>query len=213
MAAVAHSEGSCDRAGSPKRRQILAGARAVFRELGFERASVDHIAARAGVSKATVYNHFTDKKALYVAYLSEEVDALRESVRCMLLRSEPVGEIRPALQSAGERLLELFLDPTIVRFYRNTAAEIERFPDLGQRLFESGPAALIAVLTDYLQRWANRGALHLDDPRTAAVHFVMLCHGDLVVRSQLGALPTALGPAITRTVEQAVTAFLAAYGT
>lgn len=39
---------------SPKRLLVLSGARAVFREVGFERASVDTIAARAGVSKATV---------------------------------------------------------------------------------------------------------------------------------------------------------------
>ena len=38
--------------------QILSGARAVFAELGYERGSVDEAAARAGVSKATVYNHF-----------------------------------------------------------------------------------------------------------------------------------------------------------
>ena len=195
-----------------KRRQILAGACAVFRELGFERASVDQVAARAGVSKATVYNHFHDKKSLYAACLSEEADALRDGVRCMLLRSEPTGDIGAALQMAGERLLALFLDPTIVGFYRNTTAEVERFPELGQLLYDRGPAAMIAVITDYLRRWHEHGALRIDDPHTAAVHFVMLCHGDLVIRSQLGVLPDPLEPAITATVERAVAMFLAAHG-
>lgn len=197
---------------SPKRRQILAGAREVFRETGFERACVDLIAARAGVSKATIYNHFHDKKALYAAYLSEEADALRDSVRCMLLRSEPVGDVAVALQTAGERLLALFLDPTIVGFYRNTAAEVERFPELGQLLYDHGPAAMIAVIRDYLRRWHDHGALRIDDPHVAAVQFVMLCHGDLVARSQLGVLPDPLQPAIVATVQQAVAVFLAAYG-
>jgi AcrR family transcriptional regulator len=196
---------------SPKRRQILAGAREVFRETGFERSSVDQVAARAGVSKATVYNHFHDKKALYVAYLSEEADTLRDSVRCMLLRSEPVGEVATALQSVGERLLTLFLDPTIVGFYRNTSAEVERFPELGQLLFDRGPAAMYAVMTDYLRRWHEHGALRIDDPHAAAVQFVMLCHGDLVVGAQLGVLPDPLAPAIVATVQRAVAVFLAAY--
>ncbi|HVI96538.1 MAG TPA: helix-turn-helix domain-containing protein, partial [Anaeromyxobacter sp.] len=66
-----------------KRRQILDGARLVFGELGYERASVDLIAARAGVSKATVYNHFADKQALFVAAVVEECEALRPAVsRC-----------------------------------------------------------------------------------------------------------------------------------
>lgn len=196
---------------SPKRRQILAGAREVFRETGFERTSVDQIAARARVSKATVYNHFHDKRALYVAYLSEEADTLRDSVRCMLLRSEPVGEVAVALQGVGERLLTLFLDPTIVGFYRNTSAELERFPELGQLLFERGPAMMYTVIADYLRRWHERGALRIDDLPAAAVQFVMLCHGDLVVRSQLGVLPDPLGPAIVATVRRAVAVFLAAY--
>src|SRR5512133_2295313 len=60
-----------------KRGQILAGARQVFGELGFERASVDLIAARAGVSKATIYNHYDDKNALFVACATQEVEELR----------------------------------------------------------------------------------------------------------------------------------------
>jgi TetR/AcrR family transcriptional repressor of mexJK operon len=215
---MAHSEESVrprtpGQTRTPKRRQILVGARALFSEVGFERACVDEIAARAGVSKATVYSHFHDKKALYAAYLSEEVDSLRESVRCMLLSAEPVGDIGVALREAGERLLALFLDPAIVNFYRNASAEIERFPELGQTLFDSGPAAMISVIGTYLSRWHERGALRLDDPHTAAIHFVMLCHGDLVARSQLGVLPDPLQPAIAETVRKAVDAFLLAYGT
>lgn len=114
---------SCAQEASPKRRQILAGAREVFRD-GLRAQQRRPGRGAAGVSKATVYNHFHDKKALYVAYLSEEADTLRDSVRCMLLRSEPVGEVATALQSVGERLLALFLDPTIVGFYRNTSAEV-----------------------------------------------------------------------------------------
>lgn len=203
--------GPCVAVREPKRRQVLTGAREVFGELGFERASVDEIAARAGVSKATVYSHFHDKKALYAAYLSEEADALRASVGCMLLSSEPLGEVGPALQQAGERLLALFLDPAIVRFYRNAAVEIERFPELGQMLFDNGPVAMINVISVYLSRWHEQGALRLDDPHLAAVQFVMLCQGDLVARSQLGVLPDPLQPAIVETVEHAVETFLRAY--
>jgi TetR/AcrR family transcriptional regulator, mexJK operon transcriptional repressor len=171
----------------------------VFSEVGFERACVDVIAARAGVSKATVYSHFQDKKALYVAYLSEEIDALRASVRCMLLSAEPVGDVGLALREAGEKLLALFLDPAIVRFYRNASAEVERFPELGPMLFDNGPAAMISVISVYLSRWRDRGALRFEDPQVAALQFVMLCHGDLVARSQLGVLPDPLQPRPSRT--------------
>ncbi|MDC0669846.1 TetR/AcrR family transcriptional regulator [Nannocystis radixulma] len=197
---------------SPKRRQILAGAREVFGEMGFERASVDQVAARAGVSKATVYNHFLDKKTLFVACFSEEADELRDALRCKLLRSEPDGEIGPALQAVGEHLMSLFLAPAIVALYRNTSAEVERFPELGALLFEHGPAAMHAAVAEYLRRWQDIGALHLPDVHAAAVQFVLLCKGDLAVRSQFGVLPDPLEPAIVATVQRAVAVFLAAYG-
>ncbi len=182
----------------------------MFSELGYERSSVDQIAERAGVSKATLYNHFRDKKALFVAAFSGEADALREEVRCMLHR-EPVGAVAPALQAVGERLLALVLAPATVAVDRHAAAEVARFPELGQMLFDRGPGAMYPVIADYLRRWHDRGALRLDDPHTAAIHFVLLCHGDLVVRSQLGVLPDPLEPAITLTVQRAVSMFLAAH--
>ena len=60
-----------------KREQILEGARQAFTEHGYERASVDLVAARAGVSKATVYNHFEDKRALFTAALLDVTAQVR----------------------------------------------------------------------------------------------------------------------------------------
>lgn len=196
---------------SPKRRQILAGARRAFCEMGFERASVDLIAAEAGVSKATVYNHFHDKKALFVACYSEQADELREGVH-RALQGEPAGDPEHALQTVGEQLLALLLTPAIVSLYRHTSAEAARFPEIGQILFDRGPAVLNEKIAGYLQRWAERGALRLDDPRAAAQDLLMLCHGDLVIRAQLGILEYPADDAVRRTVARAVAVFLRAYG-
>jgi AcrR family transcriptional regulator len=190
---------------------VVDGARRAFGEHGYERTSVDQIAAAAGVSKATVYHHFKDKKALFIASFSEEADELREEVRCMLHRAQPEGAVEAALQAVGERLLQLFTAPALVAFYRHVHAEVARIPELGHTVYERGPGALFAGVADYLRRWHERGALRVDDPAAAAVDFVMLCHGDLVVRAQLGALPEPLAPAITATVQRAVRVFLAAH--
>ncbi|HEY0136521.1 MAG TPA: TetR/AcrR family transcriptional regulator [Nannocystis sp.] len=195
---------------SPKRRQILAGARQVFAEMGFERASVDLIAARTGVSKATLYNHFHDKKALFVACFSEEADALREQVREALLR-EPEGELATALQAVGEQFLAMILTPAIVSLWRHTSAEAARFPEIGQMLFDRGPGLMIDGIAGYLQRWIARGALRITDVRAAAVQFFMLCHGDLMLRSQLGILPYPADDQIREVVRGAVAVFVRAY--
>src|ERR1700753_3398387 len=53
--------------GSELREQILLAAKDVFLEAGFERASMDVIAARAETTKRTLYAHFENKEKLFLA--------------------------------------------------------------------------------------------------------------------------------------------------
>lgn len=56
-----------------RRQSILAAARKLFAERGFEGAKTSHIAAGAGVSEALLYRHFASKEALYRAVLRDMV--------------------------------------------------------------------------------------------------------------------------------------------
>src|SRR5512146_1534263 len=192
-----------------KRGQILLGARQVFGELGFERASVDLIAARAGVSKATIYNHYDDKNALFIACATQEAEELRVGLSACL--AEPAGDVEHVLQRIGERTMAVFLSPSVVRLYRHIIAEAPRFPDVGRTLFDRGFSVIRDAIAAHLERWAVNGALHLDDPRAAAVQFLALCQGDLVVRSRLGILPDRVDDAMRETVRRAVSTFVRAY--
>ena len=61
--------------GSPDARQaVLAAARELFAELGFERTTMRAVAARAGVDPALIYHYFGDKDGLLVAALQPPVD-------------------------------------------------------------------------------------------------------------------------------------------
>ena len=192
-----------------KRSKILGGAREVFRELGFERASVDVIAARAGVSKATVYNHFADKQALFVATVVEATDEMRASLDECLAR--PVGDVEQALQAIGEKIMTLWLTPSVSALYRQAIAEAARLPEIGRMVFERGTAAIHHAVAAHLTRWNELGALRVDDPRTAAITFVALCHGDLVIQMRLGVLQYPADQQIRDTVKRAVQTFVRAH--
>ncbi len=72
------------RAGSAqKRAAILSAARELFLADGFDRSSVDAVAARAEVSKRTVYDYFGDKQTL----LQAVVDAIGESMITTIRRT------------------------------------------------------------------------------------------------------------------------------
>jgi TetR/AcrR family transcriptional regulator, mexJK operon transcriptional repressor len=192
-----------------KRRQVLVGARQVFGELGFERASVDLIAARAGVSKATVYNHFEDKKALFVAAVVQECDDMRAGLeRCL---EKPPGDVEQSLQIIGEKVMAVWLSPSIAGLYRQAIAEAARIPEIGRMVFERGTVAIQEAVAAHIARWTAAGALRIDDPRSAAIAFVALCQGDLGIRSRLGVLESPVDEQVRETVQRAVRIFVRAH--
>src|SRR5919198_6132991 len=60
--------------GRDAREELLEAAARVFAEKGFQAASVDEIAERAGFSKGAVYWHFESKDDLFFALLAERID-------------------------------------------------------------------------------------------------------------------------------------------
>jgi len=194
---------------SAKRRQILDGARQVFSELGYERASVDQIAERAGVSKATVYNHFQDKKALFFAAVVENCEGFSHGLdRCLAGRALDPEE---GLRTIGEQILSMSLSPPVASLYRQTIAEAGRMPELGRLVYERGTLALQEAVASQLRRWSDSGALRIEDARSAAIAFIALCGGDLTIRMRLGALDPPVEPLIRETVERAVSIFVRAH--
>ncbi|MFL6022536.1 MAG: TetR/AcrR family transcriptional regulator [Marmoricola sp.] len=75
-----------------RREQLIEIARTVFAEKGFDGASVEEIAARAGVSKPVVYEHFGGKEGVYAVVVDREVRQL-------------LGMMREALGAGTPRLL------------------------------------------------------------------------------------------------------------
>jgi TetR/AcrR family transcriptional regulator, mexJK operon transcriptional repressor len=179
-----------------------------FAELGFERASVDAIAARAGVSKATLYNHFADKSALFVACFSEGVETMCGELKALL--AETSDDLEKTLQRAGERMISVFVSPEALGLHR-AATEAASFPEVRRMFFERGACVTFESIAAYLARWAERGALSMDDPHAAAVQFVMMCHGDLVMKVRLGVVEKPSAEQIRETVRRAVETFLRAF--
>ncbi len=62
--------------GPERRSQLLDVGRALFADRGFDGTSVEEVAARAGVTKPVVYDHFGGKDGLFVAVVDREVTDL-----------------------------------------------------------------------------------------------------------------------------------------
>jgi TetR/AcrR family transcriptional regulator, mexJK operon transcriptional repressor len=168
-----------------KRRAILAGAQAVFLASGFGGASMDAVAAAAGVSKMTVYRHFKSKEALFAGLIRGLCDRIvGDDLTFDLAR--PVEEV---LREYARRMVDILFDPATLELHRIVVAESRRFPALGRLFYRSGPAASIAGLADYLLRLRRRGRVAIAAPRRAAEEFLELLRGYAHLRCLLGVGP------------------------
>lgn len=89
--------------GAQRREQLLDVGRKVFASRGFEATTVEEIAARAGVSKPVVYEHFGGKEGLYAVVVDREIRALLDGVTAQLVSG---GTARSLVEHAALALLD-----------------------------------------------------------------------------------------------------------
>jgi AcrR family transcriptional regulator len=193
---------------SAKRRQIVAGAHAVFLAQGFDAASMNDIARAAGVSKGTLYVYFDSKEALFEAIVDEECEAQAEGI----FELDPNDrDVESVLDRLGVAFVRFLCRPQKASAIRTVIAIADRMPDLGRKFYERGPARGIAQLADYLTAQVEAGVLAIEDCELAAAQFIETCHAMLFKPVLFNFAPAPSPQQIERVVRNAVKIFLAAY--
>src|SRR3984957_5029047 len=85
--------------GRERREQLLDVGRSLFAEKGFEATSIEEIAARAGVSKPVVYEHFGGKEGLYAVVVDREVGRFLEMATRVLAGDDTMPKFEVAAVS------------------------------------------------------------------------------------------------------------------
>jgi len=199
-------DGKTGRKPSAKRDAILEAARIVFLDQGYASASMDSVAAEAGVSKATIYAHFTSKDELFGAMIRSRCE--RNATFAVV---DSALNARQTLTVMGRRLLELLLQPQTLAVYRLVMSESERHPDLAKAFYDSGPGTGKALIAQVIDDLARRKELEVADSWIAADLFVGMLRTDLFMRSILG-LPQPEGRTLDTAVADAVDTMLRAFG-
>lgn len=116
-----------------KREAIVQAALAQFRELGFQGASMDGIAAAAGVSKRTVYNHFPSKDELFAEILGE---LWRRSAAAQGRPYDPARPLDEQLLALLRDKLALLHDGGFMDLVRVAIAEMLHSPERARHMVE-----------------------------------------------------------------------------
>jgi TetR/AcrR family transcriptional regulator of autoinduction and epiphytic fitness len=147
-----------------KREAIIQAAIAEFRAHGFEVTSMDKIAATAGVSKRTVYNHFPSKEELFAEILNQLWARISAEQAVTYNRDQPLREqLRQMLQAK----VQLMADENFLTLARVAIAATIHSPERAQNMIER-MGEREEALTVWIRAAQADGRLKPVDPEFAA---------------------------------------------
>ncbi|QGA51632.1 TetR/AcrR family transcriptional regulator [Pseudomonas sp. NA13] len=147
-----------------KREAILQAAIAEFRSSGFEITSMDKIAATAGVSKRTVYNHFPSKEALFAEILNRLWNSITAEQD---LPYSPQKPLREQLQTLLQAKLNMLADENFLDLARIAIAATIHSPERAQDMV-SRMGQREESLTTWIRQAQADGRLKPVEPAFAA---------------------------------------------
>ena len=191
-----------------KRQAILEAAKELFVRNGYDGSSMEAIAAEAGVSKLTVYSHFTDKETLFCeavqAKCAEQVPELFHEPPA----DAPTQELLLNIARGFNRLIN---SPEAIALSRLMIAQGGLNPQLSQMFFDAGPLRVLDQMERLIVRAQGQGEIREGDARHAAEHFLMLVQGCVHFRLLIGCATLPPAEESERHVHEVVELFLRAY--
>jgi TetR/AcrR family transcriptional repressor of mexJK operon len=190
-----------------KRAAILDAAKRMFTAHGFERVSMDQIAAEAGVSKLTVYSHFGDKETLFSAAISAKCE---EQLSNGLFAVTPDTSLREQLLGIGRAFFALITSEEALAIHRVVTTQPPP-AKLGRLFWEAGPRRVQEALEKFLRDEMAAGALDIPDVHRAAAQFLCLLKGEPHMLMLCGCAQTQDEAEAEAHVQATVDMFLRAY--
>ncbi|MBC3364584.1 TetR/AcrR family transcriptional regulator [Pseudomonas sp. SWRI154] len=190
-----------------KREAILQSAIAEFRSSGFEITSMDRIAATAGVSKRTVYNHFPSKEALFAEILNRLWNSITAE---QLTPYSPDQPLRDQLRTLLQAKLHMLADENFLDLARIAIAATIHSPERAQDM-----VARMGEREEGLAVWIRMaqadGRLKPVDPAFAAQQMHGLIKTFAFWPQISMGQPSLASPEQAQVIESALDMFLACY--
>lgn len=206
--------------------QILGAAKAAFEQDGFERTSMDNIAERSRVAKATLYNYFKSKEALFLAVIEQVAGnhvhpTLLPEQTCRT--ANPIGHmlktlesssnnITEALKALGERFIASYHTPSMLASKRMVIGASNQ-SSIGQLFFDKGPSQGFKAVEAFFAKAIAAKQLRAENPKIMAAHFRGLLTSEFIDEAIYNTMPAPSSPdEIKAITARAVAVFMKAYG-
>ncbi len=151
-----------------KREAILDAAKSLFIAQGFSGTSMDAVAAEAGVSKLTVYSHFSDKATLFAAAVEAKCEGMMPFPMFSL---EAGDDLAVVLERIGRAFVTLINSEEAIALERLMASLAGQDTEMARLFFEAGPQRTLDEMERLLGKARERGLVRLENPAAAAELF------------------------------------------
>jgi AcrR family transcriptional regulator len=190
-----------------KRSQILEAATHLFLEQGITSTSMEQIAETASVSKQTLYSHFGGKEELFVAAIEQR--CMQHDLSESLFSDE--RSLPEVLLDLARHLNQLLLSEEAIKVHRLCISGVDQYPGICELFYDAGPANVISLFTDYLQRQLEAGHAQIANIDFAAQQFLHMVKGEAHMRAMLNLQQDVSAKEIDSYLQSCVEVFLAAY--
>jgi TetR/AcrR family transcriptional regulator, mexJK operon transcriptional repressor len=154
------------------RERILTAATELFLAEGYGSTSIEAVAARARISKRTLYDRFEDKAALFAAAVHEVIEHNRPPPEVPLIEGAALPDM---LRRLAQFILHAALAPEALAVYRLVHAEAARFPQLARAVEgDAGSREAVTLIGNLLAREIAHSKLALTDREFAATQFIFM---------------------------------------
>ncbi|MEO8672948.1 MAG: TetR/AcrR family transcriptional regulator [Tahibacter sp.] len=191
-----------------KRASILEAGKRLFPRQGFDGTSMDAIAAEAGVSKLTVYSHFTDKETLFKEVIRAKCE---EQIPSELFEVDRQESIRGQLLTIARAFFSLITSEEAISLHRMMTAQTQQSVKLATLFWEAGPKRLQDSFEAFLIAEVEAGQLQVAEPWRATSQFFCLLKGELHARMMCGCSEPYCDTAVSDHLNATVDLFLRAY--
>ena len=175
-----------NKAGRPKsaekRKQILASAGELFLTSGFSGCSMEMVAKQSGVSKQTVYSHFNNKEALFLAVIEDKCAEYQLDDRHLVTADSSLTQV---LRERGLQIIKLLHDDQVIAIYRVIIGEVNSNPRVAELFYQAGPKHSLEYLAKCFLSFAKQPITE-EFAHKCAVTFFSLLKSEFHIKSILG---------------------------
>lgn len=193
-----------------KARAILEAGWSLFLERGIEGTSIEAIAAKAGVSKVTLYAHYPNRAALFEAAVLREMERIEAAQG--LHSTAHAMPFADQLRAFGIGIMTFLASKAAIDFYSAIAGELRRHDALARTFYDLGPGRTHANLAALLKAGMHQGELIELDPQRTAEELFGLWQGFSNFQLLLGIDVSGFHGDLEHRVDRGIRVFMRAYG-